>query len=939
MTFLHWFNGFIDFFSQFIYSRSIDIALALAIVAMVWKTVRAKVPAQFGYYLFLLVLLKPLIPVQYPLSVTASGLSAFMDRIIPDHVAASPDRELDSKDILDQTQRQEIDSIPNFLVNRQETPLENDPIPESEEEMEPPDQDAPSSVEYASDDQNDDESKTVVFESTAQFDSEPGTTDFTPSPDAQSQERSSGAAASIEREPQKIDRTIISTEKPERTQDSGSGGLTVYLSLFFARFLTPYLSTFWESFSWIPFLIASWIAVALGLLARFVYDEWRTVRTIRTSEPVNPDQLPVCFSQLLKIAGVKRRVRLATHDWVKSPFVCGIWRPTLLIPRDFSLVFTEKQIRWILLHELAHIQRWDTLVKLYQKIIQYIFFFHPAVWIASRIVDRQREYACDAAAVYGSNISLHDCGESFLRVVFQSNHVQKPVPGLLGLTNSKQIVKERLMRILDHNRKLPFSLSPPMAAFLLGVTFAVLLFGGSVTAEDASSTVQAIEVAATSDASADAASAPLAVGSGSAPQAVEASKKPYPTEGWTYDENERNYIWTRSLQVKPADIKRVELLTQDGDIVIQPQKDPAISMIDAEAAIVIHVNDKKANVTEEEILAVKKEVEAVSAIENNTFFFRSDIPKETPKGVSISVNLTVFLPPSIAAVAKSDDGDITAEGVQAALEMTSSDGDLTATECKGTVRAVTQDGDINLTEIQDRVEANTQDGDITITSGKGGIHASTQDGDIILTEIAENTEAVSQDGDIVVTDSKGTVHAVTQDGDIVLTTIVKDIETTTQEGDIVVTTCNGNVSATAIEGDIVLTDAESNVKATTTEGDITTTGCKGPIQVRNESGAIVLEGVEKRVEAVSKEGDITVKYAVSPPEDCIIQNDDASVSVSIPENSKATLNLKTDEGVIHFEMSSFTGTSEEKNVQGTLNGGGPTIKIQTGDGEIFLQNE
>jgi hypothetical protein len=53
----------------------------------------------------------------------------------------------------------------------------------------------------------------------------------------------------------------------------------------------------------------------------------------------------------------------------------------------------------VLLHELAHIRRWDNLVNLLQRVVESLLFFHPAVWIASRWVRRDREDCCDAVVV------------------------------------------------------------------------------------------------------------------------------------------------------------------------------------------------------------------------------------------------------------------------------------------------------------------------------------------------------------------------------------------------------------------------------------------------------------------------------------------------------------------------------------------------------------
>src|SRR5262245_64449986 len=57
----------------------------------------------------------------------------------------------------------------------------------------------------------------------------------------------------------------------------------------------------------------------------------------------------------------------------------------------------------VLLHELAHVRRWDNLVNLGQRLIESLLFFHPAVWLVSSWVRREREACCDAVVVGRTN--------------------------------------------------------------------------------------------------------------------------------------------------------------------------------------------------------------------------------------------------------------------------------------------------------------------------------------------------------------------------------------------------------------------------------------------------------------------------------------------------------------------------------------------------------
>ena len=54
-----------------------------------------------------------------------------------------------------------------------------------------------------------------------------------------------------------------------------------------------------------------------------------------------------------------------------------------------------EELKVILLHELAHLRRWDDWSNLAQKVVKALFFFHPAVWWIEGRLSLEREMACD----------------------------------------------------------------------------------------------------------------------------------------------------------------------------------------------------------------------------------------------------------------------------------------------------------------------------------------------------------------------------------------------------------------------------------------------------------------------------------------------------------------------------------------------------------------
>jgi beta-lactamase regulating signal transducer with metallopeptidase domain len=92
---------------------------------------------------------------------------------------------------------------------------------------------------------------------------------------------------------------------------------------------------------------------------------------------------------------IVRPIALHVCDRIASPVLIGILRPAILLPPALLSGLTPRQIEMVLLHELAHVRRWDNLVNLFQRVVESLLFFHPSVWVLSARIRREREHACD----------------------------------------------------------------------------------------------------------------------------------------------------------------------------------------------------------------------------------------------------------------------------------------------------------------------------------------------------------------------------------------------------------------------------------------------------------------------------------------------------------------------------------------------------------------
>ena len=69
--------------------------------------------------------------------------------------------------------------------------------------------------------------------------------------------------------------------------------------------------------------------------------------------------------------------------------VVGILRPMVLLPAAWIAEMPPEILEAVIAHELAHIRRRDLWATFFQRLVETLLFYHPAVWWISRRVSRR----------------------------------------------------------------------------------------------------------------------------------------------------------------------------------------------------------------------------------------------------------------------------------------------------------------------------------------------------------------------------------------------------------------------------------------------------------------------------------------------------------------------------------------------------------------------
>jgi hypothetical protein len=138
------------------------------------------------------------------------------------------------------------------------------------------------------------------------------------------------------------------------------------------------------------------------------------------------------------------------------------------------------------------------------------------------------------------------------------------------------------------------------------------------------------------------------------------------------------------------------------------------------------------------------------------------------------------------------------------------------------------------------------------------------------------------------------------------------------------TTGSGNVHATGLHGSFNVGTGSGNVYAEQTGS--------GDVKAETGSGNIELKNLHGGLKANTGSGDIKVGGA--PTEGWKLETGSGNVELWVGD-APLTLDAESGSGGIHTDREMLTqGSNDRHHVTGKLNGGGPTVRVETGSGDI-----
>ena len=141
-------------------------------------------------------------------------------------------------------------------------------------------------------------------------------------------------------------------------------------------------------------------------------------------------------------------------------------------------------------------------------------------------------------------------------------------------------------------------------------------------------------------------------------------------------------------------------------------------------------------------------------------------------------------------------------------------------------------------------------------------------------------------------------------------------------------TGSGAVNARGIQGPANLQTGSGNI-------ELDETG-PGDVRAQTGSGTIHLTGISGGLQAQTGSGEI--EATGKPTSDWKLGTGSGSIHLTVGKSTAFTLNASSGSGGIHVDQPlTMQGDLDRHHVTAAINGGGPTIKAQTGSGSIHVE--
>ena len=182
----------------------------------------------------------------------------------------------------------------------------------------------------------------------------------------------------------------------------------------------------------------------------------------------------------------------------------------------------------------------------------------------------------------------------------------------------------------------------------------------------------------------------------------------------------------------------------------------------------------------------------------------------------------------------------------------------------------------------------------------------------------------------------------TSGGDIVVASVKGNVRARTSGGNLKFDRVDGEIDAHTSGGDIVLQEGTARAKLGTSGGDVQIDRAGGPTEVSTSGGDITINSVTQLISASTSGGNVRATLTEPLKQDTVLSTSGGDVRVNIVKGAGFELDASTSGGDVRAEGLTITiakGGVGKSRLVGSVNGGGPRLKLRSSGGDISVKTD
>ncbi|MBI1388225.1 MAG: hypothetical protein GC154_07235 [bacterium] len=153
------------------------------------------------------------------------------------------------------------------------------------------------------------------------------------------------------------------------------------------------------SIPWKLLFLLSWGVGVITAGIRVAFACHRLNQRMLETKPVTSESAHAIAMECAERIGLNKPPRLRQCAICQPPMLAGLFKPQIIIPDTMLDPGKENQLRFTLLHEMAHQKRKDHWWIAVELALSSLYFFHPVIhWLTERL-HHEREHLCDRFVV------------------------------------------------------------------------------------------------------------------------------------------------------------------------------------------------------------------------------------------------------------------------------------------------------------------------------------------------------------------------------------------------------------------------------------------------------------------------------------------------------------------------------------------------------------